>query len=76
VINAKARAIFIATRFPEEELWPEVIHTATLLVNLTPRYLDGWKSPWQVWHEAANRWLDKPTPYFVERPDILFIRVF
>ena len=73
VINAKARAIFIATRFPEEDLWPEVIHTATLLVNLTPRYQNGWESPWMVWHEAANRRLN--TAYFVEKPDVSFMRI-
>ena len=73
VINAKARAIFIATRFPEEDLWPEVIHTATLLVNLTPRYQNGWESPWMVWHEAANRRLN--TAYFVEKPNVSFMRV-
>ena len=74
MINAKARAIFIATRFLEEDLWPEVIHTATLLVNLTPRYQNGWESPWMVWHEATNRRLN--TAYFVEKPDVSFIRVF
>ena len=54
VIIVKARAMRIAAKLPHD-LWLESINSATYLFNRTPRYTNGWQTP----YERFYTYLDK-----------------
>lgn len=51
VIKTKARAMRGGAKLPEY-LWPETTAAATYLNNRTPTAARGWKSPYELFHEA------------------------
>jgi hypothetical protein len=54
VIIVKARTMRIAAKLPHD-LWLESINSATYLFNRTPRYANGWQTP----YERFYTYLDK-----------------
>jgi hypothetical protein len=52
VVKDKSRAMRLDANLPWE-LWPEITRAAVYLYNRTPRYLNKWKSPYEVYFTHA-----------------------
>lgn len=52
VVKEKGRAMRLDANLPRN-LWPEVARTAVYLHNRTPKYLNRWKTPYEVFFTAV-----------------------
>ena len=64
VIIEKTRAMRIAANLPHD-LWKEIVNTAVYLHNRTPRYAQGWKTPYEVFHSAVEAGTSPKKPQLV-----------
>ena len=75
IINTAVRTLVAQAKFPPnlvDYLWDEMVSTAVLLHNVTPKKRLSWKSPWNAWFSFLNQ--KRGAHYYQERPDLSYMK--